>query len=88
MTEKTKLVSLEKILATSVGGPCAFPENVAIPINSSQIKLEKNGINGDNYDDLRFEQEIKRMLKDGELEKMTEEELGNLLAALQNQSGS
>jgi len=50
--------------------------------------LEKNGINGDNYDDLRFEQEIKRMLKDGELEKMTEEELGNLLAALQNQSGS
>lgn len=80
MAERIKQ-SLEEIIATSVGGPCAFPEEIVVPVDRNQMKLEKNGKNGDKRDDLRFERDILQMVED---HVITEEEAKNLLAALKN----
>lgn len=79
MTERIK--SLEKILNTSVGGACAFPEVISVPVDQTQMKLEENGVNGDLVDDLRFEKDVMRMVKK---HKITEEEAQKLLFALKN----
>lgn len=78
---KERPASLEETLKTSVGGPCAFPEELSVPVVQAHMKLENRGANGDSEDDLRFETHLKRTVEKHEI---TEEEAQKLLLALKN----
>ena len=61
---------LEDILKKSVGGKCKFPESIVTPINTSMLKIENSGQNGDPTDDVRFSGFVKKVLTKKEAEDL------------------
>lgn len=58
--------SLEKTLRNSVGGMCAFPEKVSLPIDSSGTRVTKR-VRGGMGESRRFQEVIKKMVESGEI---------------------